>query len=161
MTKLGSGFRRLLLAALFTASGGVACTATEEGALTQAEVTTATGAAADAGGHRHAPPQEALDACNGKAAGDACTLTTPDGQTVSSTCGSCGDGMPLACMPPRHEGGPPQAALDACGGKAAGDTCSLTAPDGQAVSGTCRNGPDGAGPLACAPPHPPGGPGRR
>jgi len=47
---------------------------------------------------------------------------------------------------PRH--GPPQEAVDACGGKKNGDTCSFTAPHGT-VSGNCRVVPEGK--TACVP----------
>jgi hypothetical protein len=55
--------------------------------------------------------------------------------------------------PPR----PPQEAVDACADLAAGDACSFTI-DNHAVDGKCRLGPDGKGPLACAPKGPPPGP---
>lgn len=42
------------------------------------------------------PPQEAIDACAGLSEGDQCTMETPDGETMSSTC-SAQDGQ-LACM---------------------------------------------------------------
>jgi hypothetical protein len=45
---------------------------------------------------------------------------------------------------------PPQQALDACANLTAGAACSFDA-DGHHIDGTCRNGPDGQGPLACAP----------
>jgi Spy/CpxP family protein refolding chaperone len=38
------------------------------------------------GGGRMGPPQEALDACAGKKAGDAVTFTTPRGDNVSTVC---------------------------------------------------------------------------
>jgi hypothetical protein len=46
---------------------------------------------------------------------------------------------------------PSSAAFSACNGHRAGDACSYMETDGRRVSGTCRNGPDGQGPLACAP----------
>jgi len=55
--------------------------------------------------------------------------------------------------PPR----PPQEAVAACSKAAPGDACAFQI-DGHAIDGTCRHGPDGQGPLACAPAHPPGPP---
>ncbi|MFL5367053.1 MAG: hypothetical protein ACJ781_16420 [Myxococcales bacterium] len=52
---------------------------------------------------------------------------------------------------------PSQTQIDACGGKAANDSCSLTAPDGvTSVAGTCRATVDGTT-VACAP-NPPAPP---
>ena len=47
---------------------------------------------------------------------------------------------------------PPAEALAACTSSAAGDSCAFDV-DGHHVTGTCRTGPDGDGPLACAPAH--------
>jgi hypothetical protein len=53
-----------------------------------------------------------------------------------------------------HHGPPPQEAFDACAGSTAGDTCAFSI-DGHDITGTCKNGPDGTGELACAPDRPP------
>lgn len=58
---------------------------------------------------------------------------------------------------PHHP--PPKEALDACNGKAEQDSCSFVGRQSENITGNCRKGPDGQGPLACAPLHPPGGPG--
>jgi hypothetical protein len=55
--------------------------------------------------------------------------------------------------PPPH---PPQAAIDACASKAAGDACTVSLGE-HSMSGTCAALPD-AGTLACRPDHPPGPP---
>ena len=55
--------------------------------------------------------------------------------------------------PPR----PPQEAVDACKGLVEGDACTVSF-DGHTMEGICRLGPDGQGPLACAPKGPPPGP---
>jgi len=97
------------------------------------------------------PPPEAFQACASLSAGAACSVSTPQG-TVSGTCRTGPDGTgPLACAPaqPPHDGPPPEA-LQACASLSAGAACSVATPLGT-VSGTCRNGPDGAGTLACAP----------
>ncbi|MCK6461976.1 MAG: hypothetical protein L6Q95_19005, partial [Planctomycetes bacterium] len=51
------------------------------------------------------PPAELVAACSGRAEGDACTLTTPDGTAVSSTCGLAHDGATLVCRPPHGRRG--------------------------------------------------------
>ena len=48
------------------------------------------------GGHR--PPREALDACQSKKAGDACTFESPHG-AVTGTCFTPESSKPLACKP--------------------------------------------------------------
>ncbi len=51
----------------------------------------------DGGGRHMGPPAEALTACEGKAAGDACSFVI-EGDTVSSTCSARRNGEgPLAC----------------------------------------------------------------
>jgi hypothetical protein len=58
--------------------------------------------------HRHAPPQEAIDACTNAKSGDACTFTLParDGsgssRTITGTCDTPPDqdaATTLACRP--------------------------------------------------------------
>jgi hypothetical protein len=109
-------------------------------------------ATADRGHHK--PPKEAFSACESHGEGDACQVTFGE-HTLSGVCRKAPDGetAALACLPD-HPPGPPQAAIDACQGKASGDTCGLTDPDGAAIGGTCRNRHDGNGPLACAPARP-------
>lgn len=55
---------------------------------------------------------------------------------------------------------PPPQAIDACANLGAGATCAFDV-DSHHVTGTCRQGPNDSGPLACAPdqppPPPPGG----
>lgn len=154
MVKLGSriGIGTVFLALATVVAAG-ACSAEDAETVAQAAEGAAAGDGGAAHGGRHAPPQAAIDACSGKAAGDACTLTAPDGMTFDSTCGNGPDGSGvLACAPPRR--GPPQAAIDACSGKAAGDACTLTAPDGMTFDSTCGTCGDGDT-LACAPPDRP------
>ena len=61
------------------------------------------------GSRRQGPPQEAFDACEGLAQGDACTVQTPRGR-LSGLCRSMPDGV--ACVPEggpgRGRGGPPK-----------------------------------------------------
>jgi len=69
-------------------------------------------------------------------------------------------GAPLAAQsggPPSGPPRPPQEAIDACSNRAEGDACSVTFGD-RTIEGTCRRGPNGDGPLACAPKGPPPGP---
>ncbi|HWE23529.1 MAG TPA: hypothetical protein VG496_06265 [Myxococcales bacterium] len=93
----------------------------------------------------HSPP-ECVQACSGKSAGAACSVTHED-DTFNGLCRSLSDGT-LACAPPAAPA-PPQAAIDACTGKAAGDACQLGA-DGN-VAGTCRDFDSNV--LACVPNH--------
>ena len=54
----------------------------------------------------HGPPPEAYTACESKASGDACTVTTPDGKALSGTCEKPppdASNTALACRP----SGPP------------------------------------------------------
>jgi hypothetical protein len=53
-----------------------------------------------------------------------------------------------------HHGPPPEEAFAACASLTVDATCAFEI-DGHHLDGTCRNGPDGNGPLACAPDHPP------
>jgi len=137
----------LRLCAVLSLTLGAAACVDDTSADTQASSN------AQGSGHPHRPPpQEALDACESLAAGDACAFAH-DGHDISGTCknGPEGDG-PLACAPDRPP--PPQEAFDACASSAAGDTCAFTI-DGHDVTGTCKTGPDGNGDLACAPDQPP------
>lgn len=95
--------------------------------------------------------QAAIDACNGKAAKDTCSVTFGE-RTVNGSCNTPGSGADakLMCIP-----APPQAIFDACTGKAAGDTCSATVGE-RTFSGKCGTGPMSEGKLGC---HPEGGPG--
>jgi hypothetical protein len=103
------------------------------------------------GDGRREPPAEAIAACDGRAAGDACSVTIGD-RTIDGTCRSGRDGKgPLACRPARPHAPPPEA-IAACEGRAAGDACSVSIGD-RTIDGTCRARPDGAGPLACMPAH--------
>jgi len=95
------------------------------------------------------PPKEALEACQGLAAGAKCTVTL-GGKTLEGKC--LGDPLaegPLACVPPA-----PKQALEACKGLAPGESCGFVL-DGDTVSGICLPGPpDKEHPplVACAPP---------
>jgi hypothetical protein len=67
----------------------------------------------------------------------------------------------LAGEPDAKEGGhpfrmPPQEAQAACATLALGDACAFTF-EGRAHLGVCRRGPEGQGPVACAPHRGPGG----
>jgi len=78
-------------------------------------------------------------ACNGSAAGDACTFTL-NGQSVNGICrAGPKPEAPLACF---GEGPLPGigSAQVACKGRAAGDSCSIAFSD-RTVEGTCRADP--------------------
>ncbi len=115
--------------------------------------------AADAppGPGRHAPPQEAIEACNGLQEGTACTVTFGDGRQLSGTCRTGPQGSAAACAPNGPPPGgfrPPPEAVQACSSLQEGASCSFTMPDGDQLAGTCRASPDGST-VACAPAHPP------
>lgn len=118
------------------------------------------------GGPRGGPPPEAFAACEGLAAGDACTVDL-GGSSVDGTCRSGPDGQgALACAAAGGPGGgpgqgPPEEAIAACDGLAENDSCAVTL-GGNTMSGRCELGPDGQGTLACAPdrPEPPDRPRR-
>jgi hypothetical protein len=104
-----------------------------------------------------APPPEAVSACAGKAAQDACQLTF-GGQAEPGTCAALADGT-LACRPshPPPPHGPPPEAIQACSGYIAGEACAVTL-GGDTLDGVCEQGPGGSE-LACRPtklPPPPG-----
>lgn len=104
------------------------------------------------------PPEEAFTACDGSTAGAACAFDI-GGHHIDGTCrsGPDGDG-PLACAPnhPPPPPPPPQEAIDACASSTAEAACAFDI-DGHDIDGTCKTGPDGNGPLACAPDQPPPG----
>ena len=102
---------------------------------------------------RHAPPAEAIAACDGLAADAVCSFTHDD-REVTGTCQAARDGSStLHCAPdrPRHE--PPAAAVAACEGLAVDAACSFTHDDRE-VTGTCQEARDGSGTLHCAPDRP-------
>jgi len=63
-----------------------------------------------------------------------------DGKTLNGVCHQLPNAGPLVCLPPPPR--PPQEAIDACTGHAAGDACSFTFKD-HTVSGACEPMPDG------------------
>ena len=79
-----------------------------------------------------------MQACAGKAAGDACSYTDAH-DTDTGNCQLASDGTTLTCVE-----APSADEIAACAGKAAGDAC--TAPDGDA--GTCQVAAD-ATTVAC------------
>jgi len=101
------------------------------------------------------PTQEAIDACNGLAVGDACTVTV----NGSVSQGMCADmSGTVACQGSGGGPGgmqPPAELADACIGLAGGDACTATFM-GTTMTGTCT---DFGGTLYCVPEGGPGGPG--
>jgi len=94
-------------------------------------------------------PRPAVEACAGKAAGDACTVTR-EGMTVTAKCGS-DDGV-LMCGADEDAEGLPPALTDPCAGKVAADACTV-AGDEHSFDGVCTAVHSGS--LACLPPPPP------
>lgn len=104
--------------------------------------------------HPPGPPPEAFTACDGKAAGDACSVSL-HGTEVAGTCSTPPGNQALACRPNRPPPPPPQA-FSACDNKSVGADCSLQI-HGADASGVCRVFP-GDTRLACAPNGPPPAP---
>lgn len=120
-------------------------------------------------GSGHGPPQAALDACQGKAAGDACSVALPDREIAGSCVAPPEDAPPadLFCVPadaprpaggPRGHRGPPPEAFAACEGVPVGDACTVPRGD-DAIEGHCLTPPwDDEAPAACVPEGAPRGP---
>ena len=105
----------------------------------------------------HAPPAEALAACDGLAADAACGFTHDDHE-VTGTCRQPPDASgTLACAPdrPHFHALPPAEAIAACDGLAADAACAFALGDHD-LSGTCREARDDSGTLSCAPHLPQG-----
>ena len=95
------------------------------------------------------PSDAQTAACQGMAAGAACTLTGKDGSSIAGTCLATIDGSSVACSP--NPPAPPAELVTPCQGKAAGDTCTVTGGEGDEThSGVCSLGPASTGPLACS-----------
>jgi hypothetical protein len=108
-------------------------------------------AEADRLGPPPSPPPEMVQACSGYAAGDSCSVTL-NGHTIEGTCRSGPDAeAPLACFPKGPPPGVPlRGVVEACDGRAAGDSCSVTSND-RTIDGTCRTDPHRDGSLVCFP----------
>jgi hypothetical protein len=52
------------------------------------------------------PPREAVEACDGRKADDACSFETPRGDDIEGTCKIVGEEQVLACVP--ADGPPPR-----------------------------------------------------
>jgi hypothetical protein len=164
----GRGPPQEAIAACQTRAVGAACTVTLHGESLDGTCKTAPDGSTVAclptkfegvggpGGH-HGPPPEAKAACTSKAKGESCSVTTPEGKTVTGTCDAPPQSTELACRPaggPGGHRGPPPEALSVCQGKSTGTACSITTPDSKILNGTCETGPEGST-LACRPSGPP------
>lgn len=58
-------------------------------------------------GRRPQPPQEAFAACNGRSAGDACSVSF-HGHTIEGRCAAFPETQTLACRPNHMPGPPPR-----------------------------------------------------
>lgn len=58
--------------------------------------------AQDSSRKRRGPPQEAIDACQSSSAGDSCSFSGRDGETLSGTCDQKEESSPLTCKPERR-----------------------------------------------------------
>ena len=137
---------------LLLAGGIAACDLTSSGSSsTSAALSSAVESATSASGVLLCAPQQGqLDACSGKAVGDSCTLTANDrhGSSIEGTCRDAIDGSGVACAP--NPPPPPKPAVDACSGKAAGDTCTMPGREGRTENGVCGVARDGVT-VACHP----------
>ena len=108
-------------------------------------------------GGRMRGPQGGMDvqyveACSGKSPGDSCTLNFRN-QSVDGTCADSNGSM--TCQPvngslmqgPRMPRGRNEESVQACGGKAAGEACTVTFRN-QTTDGTCS---DRTGTVMCVP----------
>lgn len=89
--------------------------------------------------------EDAIEACAGKSAGDACTVER-EHHSFSGVCAVI-PGEVLACQPPPPPP-PSQEAIDACTGKVPGDACMAPTDDGP-VPGLCKSFDSGV--VACVP----------
>ena len=130
-------------------SAGDSCTVTVDGRVLTGACATAHDGVTLACMPPRPPEQSArVAACLGMAAGTLCTVHHED-ETRNGVCRLNDEGV-LACLPPA----PPQETVDACAGKAVGDTCSFSWMENHTVSGSCRPSPDSTT-LVCAPLCPP------
>jgi hypothetical protein len=109
------------------------------------------------------PSAAEVSACQGLAAGAACSLTRAIGDhdgdadddagvvSIAGTCRSSFDGSEVACIPTPPA--PPAALTDACSGKTPGTSCTVQGPRGT-LTGICFD-PHGSGTLICGPIHTP------
>jgi hypothetical protein len=98
------------------------------------------------------PPEAAFSACTNLKEDDVCEVEMGQ-RTIEGKCVPAREEERLVCMPDRPPA-PPEA-RSACRDKAAGDTCTVTTPDGDTLpDGTCAEGPRG-GDLHCRPARPP------
>jgi hypothetical protein len=93
-----------------------------------------------------------IDACSGKAAGDACTINLRN-QSIDGTCSdrngniSCAPNNASLMQGPGIPGGRNEAFIQACSGKAAGDLCTVNMRN-QSMDGKCA---DRSGNITCVP----------
>lgn len=89
------------------------------------------------------PPSEAIEACEGKSAGDNVEFTGRRGETLEATCQEK-DGQLAAVPDNKPEGsdrrpqGPPPEAIEACEDKSAGDSIEFIDRRGETQEATCE-----------------------
>ena len=105
-----------------------------------------------AGGPRGAMGAQFIEACNGKAAGDACTLAFRN-QSIDGTCSdrngniTCAPNNASLMQGPGIPGGRNEAFIQACHGKTEGDKCIVTMRN-QTEDGSCTSR---SGNITCVP----------
>lgn len=108
-------------------------------------------------GPRDRTGKDPMNACSGKSAGDTCTITFGN-QSVDGTCTDRNGN--ITCRPkdmgagpggnmqgPGTPGGMDEGSVQACSGKTAGATCTITMGD-RTMDGTCT---DRSGTISCVP----------
>jgi hypothetical protein len=123
-----------------TGSNNAASGTASTGTATNTTATQDAGGGWATGPLRCAPSEGMLDACSGKASGDACALSgkRDGGWSLPGSCRATFDGSGLACVPTPP--GPPGFLVNACSGKASGGACTATGPSGRTLDGTCMTG---------------------
>ncbi len=137
-------------------SNGAGSSATSTTATTARNASTGQdgGTGQSAGALRCAPSAGMLDACSGKADGDACALSgkRDGGLSFPGSCRSTLDGTGVACVPNLPP--PPGFLVNACSGKPSGATCAAAGPAGHRFEGSCIVA-RGSGTLFCGRSHAP------
>lgn len=120
-----------------TGSGGAGSGASSSSTSKTASTALDAGAGQSTAPLRCAPSTGMLDACSGKAVGDACSLTgkRDGGWSFPGSCRATFDGTGVACVPDFPP--PPSFLVDACSGKSSGTACAATGPAGHSFEGMC------------------------
>lgn len=95
---------------------------------------------------KRVPPQQAIDACSNKNAGDICSFVGRKNNNKEGICRKPPQQDKLVCVP-----NPPPQALEACKDKKEGDACSFIGRMNNTVNGSCKKRILGEGEIVCKP----------